>query len=111
MSLFAFLRDNASAAIEYTVRGLMCHGQRDEAVGLLLAALRDESERDAAIAAFLTDELDLFYTASILPDARDLLAGYPELAAELALHMRDMPEAYIPQAALKRVALKEGPAR
>jgi tetratricopeptide (TPR) repeat protein len=107
----AFLRDKAKDAIEYTVRGLMCHGLHDEAAGLLLAALRDESERDTAIAAFLTDELDLFYTASILPDARDLLPDYPELAEELSKHMRAMPEPFIPQAALRRVALTEGAPR
>ena len=89
----------------------MCAGQNDEAAAMLLAALREAGQREDAVSAFLTDELDLFYTASILPNARDLLADYPELAAELALHMRDMPEAYIPQAALKRVALKEGPVR
>lgn len=101
----AFLRENAGEAIEFAVTGLMCHGQRDEAAALLLAALRDETDRPGALAAFLTDELDLFYTASILPDARDLLAGYPELAGELAKHMRDMPEAYVPQAALRRKLL------
>lgn len=110
-SELAFLRDNAKDGIALSVAGLMCAGQNDEAAALLLAALRDERQREDAVSAFLTDELDLFYTASILPNARDLLADYPELAAELALHMREMPEAYIPQAALKRVALKEGPVR
>ncbi len=110
-SELAFLRENAGEAIQFAVRGLLCHGQRDEAAALLLAALRDETDRGGALAAFLTDELDLFYTASILPDARDLLADYPELAGELALHMRAMPAAFVPQAALRRVALKEGPPR
>lgn len=111
-SELAFLRDNAKDGIALSVAGLMCAGQNDEAAAmLLLAALRDERQREDAVSAFLTDELDLFYTASILPNARDLLADYPELAAEAALHMREMPEAYIPQAALKRVALKEGPVR
>jgi hypothetical protein len=89
----------------------MCHDFRDEAAGLLLQGLRDETVRDSAIGAFLTDELDLFYTASILPDARDVLATSPELADELDKHMRAMPEAYIPQAALRRIALQEGPKR
>jgi tetratricopeptide (TPR) repeat protein len=110
-SELAFLRANWKEAVTFAVRGLMCHGQRDEAAGLLLAALRDETERGGALAAFQTDELDLFYTASILPDARDLLTDYPELAAELDKHMRAMPEAFIPQAALRRVALQEGPKR
>lgn len=110
-SELAFLRDNAKDGIGLSVSGLICHGQRDEAAAMLLAALRDEGQRGDALSAFQTDELDLFYTASILPDARDLLADHPELAAELALHVRDMPAAYVPQAALKRVALKEGPAR
>jgi tetratricopeptide (TPR) repeat protein len=107
----AYLRANWKDAVEFAVRGLMCHGLNDEAAGLLLQGLRDETVKDSAIGAFLTDELDLFYTASILPDARDLLTDYPELAAELGKHMRAMPEAYIPQAALRRIALQEGPKR
>jgi tetratricopeptide (TPR) repeat protein len=107
----AFLRENWKDAIEFAVRGLMCHGLEDEAADLLLQGLRDETLRPTALNAFLTDELDLFYTASILPDARDLLATHPALAEELALHMRTMPAAYIPQAALRRVGLQEGPKR
>lgn len=105
----AFLRENWKDGVALAARGLMCHGLRDEAADLLLEGLRDETVEDSAISAFLTDALDLFYTASILPDANDLLADYPELAAELGKHMRAMPEAYIPQAALRRVALREGP--
>jgi tetratricopeptide (TPR) repeat protein len=104
----AFLRDNWKDGVRLTVRGLLCHGLKDEAEQLLIAGLRDESLRDFAINAFETDELDLFYTATTLPQAGDMLPDYPELAAELAKHMRPIPEAYIPQAALKRVARKEG---
>lgn len=110
-SELAFLRENWKDGVTFAARGLLCHGLRDEAADLLLQGLRDDAVRDLAIMAFLTDELDLFYTASILPDARDLLAGYPALAEELDKHMRAMPEAYIPQAALRRVALQEGPKR
>jgi tetratricopeptide (TPR) repeat protein len=104
----AYLRENWKDGPALTVRGLMCHGLRDEAAALLLEGLRDKAVRDLARGAFYSDELDLFYTATILPQASDLLPDYPELAAELARHMRPMPEAFIPQAALKRVALKEG---
>jgi tetratricopeptide (TPR) repeat protein len=110
-SELAYLRANWKDGISLAVRGLLCHGQRDEAAALLLEGLRDETLRDTAIAAFQTDELDLFYTATTLPEATDLLADYPDLAAELAKHVRTMPEAFIPQAALKRVARKEGAAK
>lgn len=47
-----------------------------------------------------------------LPSARALLARAASmLAAELAKYVREMPEAFIPQAALRRVALNEGAAR
>ncbi|MFY8049793.1 MAG: hypothetical protein ACOVNS_13395 [Erythrobacter sp.] len=104
----AYLRENWKEGVRLSARGLLCHGLKDEAAQLLIAALRDESLRDFAINAFETDELDLFYTATILPQSPDLLVDYPELAAELAKHVRPMPDAFIPQAALKRVALKEG---
>jgi tetratricopeptide (TPR) repeat protein len=106
-----YLRENWKEGVALTARGLMCHGLNDEAAALLVQGLRDESLRYNTLGAFQTDELDLFYTATILPQASDLLAAYPELAAELALHARPMPEAFIPQAALKRVARKEGAPR
>lgn len=107
----AFLRENWKNGVGLTVQGLMCHGLADEAAALLLGALRDEDERNEALAAFQTDELDLFYTATLLPEAPDLLPDHPELAAELARHVRPMPEAFIPQAALRRVARTEGAVR
>jgi tetratricopeptide (TPR) repeat protein len=107
----AYLRENRKEGVALTVRGLLCHGLKDEAAALLLEGLRDEGTRERALNAFQTDELDLFYTATILPQAPDLLAGYPELAAELAKYVRPMPEGFIPRASLKRVSLKEGAAR
>lgn len=104
----AFLRDNWKDGVGLTVQGLICHGLDAEAAALLLGALRDEDEREEALAAFQTDEIDLFYTATLLPEAPDLLDGHPELAAELAKHVRAMPEAFIPQAALRRAARKDG---
>ncbi|QDH35918.1 tetratricopeptide repeat protein [Porphyrobacter sp. YT40] len=99
----SFLRANVKESHALAVRGLVCHGHRDEAAALLLTGLRDPEQRPVALEAFQTDELDLFYTASILPQASDLPPFYPELADELARHMRPIPEAYIPQASLKRV--------
>ncbi len=107
----AFLRENWKEGAALAAQGLMCHGLKDEAAVLLLNGLRDDNFRETVLGAFQTDELDLFYTATILPQATDLPPAYPELAAELAKHMRKMPEAFIPQAALKRVALKEGAPR
>lgn len=104
----AYLRDNRSEGMELTVQGLMCHGLNDEAAGLLLDGLRDESLRDTSTGSFQTGDLDLFYTASILPVPNDLLADHPELAVELAKYRRAMPEAFIPQASLRRVPLKQG---
>lgn len=105
-SELAFLRENWKEGIALSVQGLMCQGLESEAVALLFEGLRDKTMQERALAAFQTDELDLFYTPSTLPNARDLLAGHPALAEELAQHLRPMPEAFIPQAALKRVKPK-----
>ena len=83
----------------------MCHGLNEEAAQLLQDALADAAKRDGALYAFEVDELDLFYTQSILPNARDLLADHPSLAAELAKHMRPIPEDFIPAASIKRIKL------
>jgi tetratricopeptide (TPR) repeat protein len=107
----AYLRANWKDGVQLTVQGLMCHGLDDEAAALLLQGMRDEALRDQALGAFLPGELVLFYSASTLPSGRDLLADHPELAAELATHMRAIPEEFIPQAALRRVAPKEGAAK
>jgi tetratricopeptide (TPR) repeat protein len=99
----AYLRENWREGVGSAVEGLLCHGQRDEAVGLLLQALRDDQLRSLALSAFIQPELDLFYSASILPTARSLLEDRPELATELARHVRPIPQAYIPQASLRRI--------
>jgi tetratricopeptide (TPR) repeat protein len=104
----AFLRENWKEGAALSVMGLMCHGMRDEAAGLLIEGLRDEALRDLTLGALAAPELDLFYTASILLRPSDLLADHPELAAEFAKHVRAMPEEFIPQAALRRAALKKG---
>ena len=101
----AFIRANSDDGISQSVQALMCHGLNEEAAQLLTDALADPAKRDGALSAFEVDELDLFYTQSVLPNARDLLADHPELAEELAKHMRAMPEAYIPAASLKRAKL------
>ncbi len=100
-----FLRANVDDGPALTVQGLMCYGFNDEATTILLDALADPVKRDNAIDAFEVGDLDLFYTQSILPDASDLLASSPELAAELAKYVRPMPEEFIPAASLKRVKL------
>ncbi len=102
-SELAFLRENWRDGVESAAEGLLCHGLRDEAAGLLLQALRDDRLRDSALTAFTPPELILFYSASILPSARTLLADYPELSTELALHLRQIPPAFIPQASLRRI--------
>lgn len=100
-----FLRENAEDGVALSVQGLMCHDLNAEAAQLLIDALANPITRDRAIAAFEVDELDLFYTQSILPNARDLLEDFPELAEQLAKYVRPMPEEYIPTASVKRVTL------
>lgn len=98
-----YLRENWREGVEMSAEGLMCHGLHNEAAGLLLQALRDDRLRLSALSALQPPQLELFYTASILPNAPDLLADFPELAAELARHVRPMPERFVPQAALRRI--------
>ena len=100
-----FLRENSEDAIHLAAQGMMCLDQNDEAAKLLLDGLRSEATRGSALLAFQDPDLDLFYTQSVLPTAIDLLADHPELAAELAKHVRPMPEAYRPIASIKRKKL------
>ena len=101
-----FLLENIDDSISLAVQGLLCHGRETDAAELLLKWLRDSEKVDAAVSSFETGPLELFYTPSILPQPNDLLSKYPELAAELAKHVRDMPEAYIPRASLKRTKIE-----
>lgn len=102
-SELAYLRENWRDGIQLAAQGLMCHGLRDEAAALLLQGLRDERVRSSAIGAFVGAEQDLFYTASILPSPVDLLADHPDVARELATHVRPLPPAFTPQASLRRI--------
>lgn len=99
----AYLRENWRDAVGSAVGGLLCHDHREEAAGLLLQGLRDDRLRDLALSALTPPDLDLFYSASILPTAQSLLDDHPELATELARHVRPIPQAYIPQASLRRI--------
>lgn len=100
-----FVRENKSSSVHLAAVGLLCNGLRDEAAEVLLEGLRDQTTRASAIAALLGAETDLFYTQSMLPEPRALMVEYPELAAEFALHARDLPEAMAPRAALLRTRL------
>jgi tetratricopeptide (TPR) repeat protein len=104
-----YLRANWKEGIALAAQGLMCHGLNVEAAGILLEGLRDDRQRDRAIGAFMTGEMDLFYTPSILPDVRSTLSDNPELAAELARHFRVLPEAFTPRATLLRTPMKRQP--
>ncbi|WP_298463874.1 hypothetical protein [uncultured Erythrobacter sp.] len=105
MSELEFMRENVDDGAKIVVQGLLCFGFKDEAAKIMLDMFADPDKRVTAIDAFEVGDLDLFYTQSLLPDASDLLATSPELAAELAKYMRPMPEDLIPAASLKRVKL------
>lgn len=100
-----FLRENSREGIGLAATGLLCAGERDEAAELLVAGLRDDVLRSGAIEALQQTEADLFYSQSMLPSARALLAEYPELAALYYEHARDLPDIFIPRAALRREQL------
>ncbi|WP_299196722.1 hypothetical protein [uncultured Erythrobacter sp.] len=100
-----FMRENAEESVHLLATALLCNGLRDEAAAAMLDGLRDPATRDGAVAGLLGPEADLFYTQSMLPQPRDLMADYPELAEEFARHARDLPEALIPRAAQLRADL------
>ncbi|MFL0357497.1 hypothetical protein ACI5KX_13585 [Erythrobacter sp. GH1-10] len=101
-----FLRENASEALGMAIVGLICAGEEDEAAAMLLKGLKSEDDREAAIGALASSDLDLFYTASpATPDPSDLLSDRPELAAELGKHYRDLPTELVPRATLRRKEL------
>lgn len=104
-SELAFLRENRIESVHLAAQGLLCAGLRDEAAELLIEGLRDPVMRVAAVGALQVREADLFYTQSILPAPRDLMADYPELASAYYEQARDLPEAFIPRAALLRATL------
>ena len=100
-----FMRENRETSVAMLASALLCNGLRDEAAEVLIEGLRNEDTRGNAIETLLGPEADLFYTQSMLPDNRDLMAEYPELAAEFALHARDLPEAFTPRASQLRARL------
>ena len=71
----------------------------------MLDGLRDPTTRAGVIQGLLADAADLFYTQSMLPKPRALMAEYPELAEEFAKYARDLPEEFTPRASLERARL------
>ncbi len=101
----AYLRENSAEGLQFAVQGLLCHEQRDEAASMLIEGLQGTRLRSTAIGTLEAPQADLFYTQSILPNGRDLLAEYPELKALWAEHARDLPAQFVPRAATLRVTL------
>lgn len=100
-----FLRENRKESVHLAAQGLLCLGLKEEVAQMLVAALADPVMRDSAIAALERPEADLFYTQSMLPSPRALMAEYPELAAAFAQHARDLPDAFVPRASRLRAKL------
>lgn len=102
-----FLREHAADSGHVTATALLCVGEEEEAVDIAVARLEDEDTRSSMIGELQPSEFDLFYTPSVYPDVRDLVAKHPRLAETLARYARQIPERFYPAAALKRAALPQ----
>ncbi len=102
-----FLREHVDEATQVAAGGLICMGNEDEAVDLVISQLENEDTRAGMIGELQPREFEFFYTPSVLPDARDLVAKHPRLAETLARYARRIPERFYPAAALKRAALPQ----
>ena len=97
-----FLRRGASDHTTLLAGSLQCIGRDDEAASLIANALRDDLAREDFMESLQPQAFDLFYTRSILPKPRDLLATHPELREEFLKHARLIPEQFYPAASLTR---------
>lgn len=98
----AYMAANAKDAPSVHVQALMCAGRRAEAAEAAVAALADEATREAMVDELQPDEMELFYTRSILPQPHALLATEPALREKFLDHARVVPERFYPAASLKR---------
>lgn len=96
-----FLRDNRETSYEIASQGLLCVGRREEAAAILLEGIGDERFRGNALEALRSDDFELFYTASKLPEPTELLGESPELKAAFDRYARAIPEKFIPTATLR----------
>ncbi|WP_338445394.1 hypothetical protein V5F89_09400 [Pelagerythrobacter marensis] len=101
----AYLRENRVERVTLVVQALLCAGQRDEALAMLIDGIGDERTRAGVIIGLLPEEYDLFYTASLLPRPRDLLATSRELRTAYERWAREIPDTFVPAASRKRVPL------
>lgn len=97
-----YLEQEWKDAPAIAAQGLACADRKDRAVELLLEGLRDESLRPALLDEFPGPEFDLFYTASVLPTVHGLMIEYPSLRTEVERYIRQIPDAFIPEASLRR---------
>lgn len=105
----AYLRENRVETVAVAAQALLCAGRRDEALAMLIDGLEEERTRSNVIGGLLPEEYDLFYTASILPQPRDLLATSAELRMAYQRWAREIPEKFEPAASRKRVPLDRTP--
>ncbi|MBD3730878.1 MAG: hypothetical protein IE933_14355 [Sphingomonadales bacterium] len=101
----AYLLENQVDAPHVAAQALQCAGRDDEAAALLLAAIDDEATRATVLDALQPSDFELFYTASILPKARDLLPAHPQLQAAFDRYARVIPAEFIPNASLRRAQI------
>lgn len=97
----AYLRDNRTESYELAVQAHQCVGAFDEATTMLLEGIRDERYRKGVVHALQSNDFELFYTSSELPDPGELLDESAELRAEFEQHARRIPEEFTPTATLR----------
>lgn len=103
-----FLVENFDHSAAIATTGLMCVGREREAEGMIAAALSDPVAREALVSDMQDPRFELFYTASRLPQARELILANEGLREEALKHVRVLPERLVPVSYLKRVHTTEG---
>lgn len=99
-----YIGANAAEHPHIAAAAFQCLGDDDRAEQLILDGLRDDEKREGLLGELQAVEFDLFYTSTILPHPRDLLATHPALREEFFRHARLIPVQFYPAASLKRRA-------
>jgi tetratricopeptide (TPR) repeat protein len=88
-----------------TIAALLCIGDIDRAAQVAIEALSDPVYAEAIVDYLQNPEMQIYYTRSKLPRARDVLLVRADVRAAYEKVGRDIPDAFIPLAGRRRAEL------
>ncbi|MBO9519558.1 MAG: hypothetical protein J7493_15965 [Porphyrobacter sp.] len=102
-----FLVENFDESAPVAASGLLCLGRKDEVEQRIARAFKDPIARLGFVDELQDERFSLFYTPSVLPDAREVVLANDDLRETALRYVRLLPDSLVPIAYLRRQELAQ----